>query len=55
MKYKLIKKLPFENSPGIGYISKPSLTADGKVHYWNGSWFYPEEHPEFWEKVAEKD
>jgi hypothetical protein len=54
MKYKLIKKLPFENSPEIGYISKPTTLKDG-AHYWNHNWFKPEEYPEYWEKVAEKD
>jgi hypothetical protein len=54
MKYKLIKKLPFENSPEIGYISKPTPEKDG-THYWNHNWFNPKEYPEYWEKVAEKD
>ena len=52
MKYKLIKKLPFENSPTIGYISTPKL-EDGS-HYWNHNWFQPENYPEFWEEVVEK-
>ena len=50
--YKLIKKLPFENSPEIGYISKP---VQNKLHYWKGNWYNPKDYPEFWEKVVEKD
>ena len=53
-KYKLIKKLPFENSPEIGYISKPKAGANG-AHYWNHNWFDPKDYPEFWEKAVEKD
>lgn len=55
MKYKLIKKLPFENSPQIGYISKPIFEDKPNQHYWNHSWFNPENHPEFWEKIVEKN
>ena len=55
MKYKLIKLLPFENSPKIGYTSQSHLSQKDKVHYWNGNWFNPENYPEFWEKVVEKD
>lgn len=54
MEYKLIKKLPFVNSPEIGYISKPIKNMD-RAHYWNMNWFYPEDYPEFWEKVFEKN
>jgi hypothetical protein len=56
MKYKLIKKLPFENSPKMGYISieKESLQSN-KSHSWMSLWFKPEQHPEFWEKIVEKD
>jgi hypothetical protein len=50
--YKLIKKLPFENSPEIGYISKPTREKDN-VHYWNHNWFQPKDYPEYWEKVKE--
>ena len=53
MKYKLIKLLPFENSPKIGYISSPNPLAEGKTHYWNRNWFNPENYPEFWEKVKD--
>jgi len=53
-KYKLIKKLPFEGSPEIGYISKPTLEKDN-AHYWNHNWFHPEDYPEYWEEVVEKD
>ena len=55
MKYKLIKLLPFENSPKIGYISSPNPLVKDKVHYWNGNWFNPKNYPEFWEEVVEKD
>ena len=55
MKYKLIKLLPFENSPKIGYISEPHCTQKDGAHYWNGLWFNPENYPEFWQKVVEKD
>ena len=55
MKYKLIKLLPFENSPKIGYISEPHCTQKDGAHYWNGLWFNPENYPEFWELVVEKD
>lgn len=50
--YKLIKELPFMNSPQIGYISKPK---DNSLHYWNHNWFDPVDYPEYWEKVEEKD
>lgn len=55
MKYKLIKLLPFENSPKIGYISEPHCAQKGGIHYWNHNWFNPKDYPEFWEKVVEKD
>lgn len=55
MKYKLIKLLPFENSPRIGYTSEPHLSQKDEDHYWNGLWFNPENYPEFWELVVEKD
>jgi hypothetical protein len=54
-KYKLIKKLPFENSPEIGYISEPHSTQKDNAHYWNHNWFHPKDFPEFWEEVVEKD
>ena len=54
MKYKLIKLLPFENSPKIGYTSQSHLSQKDKVHYWNGNWFNPENYPEFWEEVVVK-
>ena len=53
-KYKLIKKLPFEGSPEIGYISEEKMVGSG-IHYWNANWFDPANYPEFWELVAEKD
>lgn len=49
-KYKLVKKLPFINSPEVGYISTSRSNGE---HYWNHSWFHPEEYPEFWKKVEE--
>ena len=52
MKYKLIKLLPFENSPKIGHISSPNPLVKYKAHYWNGNWFNPKNYPEFWEKVV---
>jgi len=52
--YKLIKKLPFEGSPEIGYISTEKVGEAG-AHYWNHNWFYPEDFPEYWELVVEKD
>ena len=55
MKYKLIKLLPFENSPRIGYISQPHLSQKDEDHYWNGLWFNPENYPEFWQPVVEKN
>lgn len=51
-KYSLVKKLPFENSPEIGYIS---IEKSNGHHYWGGSWFNPVNHPEFWKEVIEKD
>ncbi len=54
-KYKLIKELPFENSPKIGYISKSHILREDSVHYYNGNWFYPDKYPEFWQEVVEKD
>lgn len=53
-KYKLIKKLPFEGSPPVGYISVEKEGEAG-AHYWNHNWFHPEDYPEFWELVVEKD
>lgn len=52
-KYELIKKLPFEGSPEIGYISRPKNNVGD--HYWSGNWFKPNEYPEFWEEIVEKD
>ena len=49
IEYKLIKKLLFEHSPQIDFISQPK---DDKMHYWNHCWFNPEEYSEFWEKVV---
>ena len=54
MKYKLIKLLPFENSPRIGYTYSPNPLVEDKAHHWNGDWFNPKNYPEFWELVVEK-
>lgn len=51
-KFKLIKKLPFEGSPDIGYISIEKLGENG-AHYWNHNWFHPENYPEFWLEIKE--
>ena len=51
-KYKLIKELPFDNSPEIGYVST-QLTGSNGVHYLLHNFFHPEEYPEFWEEVKE--
>lgn len=51
-KYKLIKEYP--GSPELGYISKPKFDSDPS-HYWSGNWFHPEDFPEFWGEVVEKD
>lgn len=52
-KFKLIKKLPFEGSPDIGYISTERLGEEG-AHYWNHNWFHPEDYPEYWQEVKEE-
>lgn len=54
MKYKLIKKLPFESSPEIGYISEEKMVGS-ELHYWNANWFDPANYPEFWKLIVEKD
>lgn len=54
-KYKLIKKLPFEFSPEVGYISSPTYPKrEPDVHYILGQSFIPKNYPEFWEEVIEK-
>ena len=50
MNYKLIKTYP--DSPELGYISKPKISKEKTGHYWSGSWFEPEDYPEFWEPCA---
>jgi len=50
--YKCKAKYP--GGPCVGYISKPHVAQDD-WHYSDGLWFHPEEFPEFWEKVVEKD
>ena len=54
VKYKLIKTLPFENSPELGYISKPTHPKE-PLHYWMGIWFNPKNYPEFWEEVVDNN
>jgi hypothetical protein len=51
--YKLIKKLPFENSPEIGYISKEIKGSKPLAHYWMGNWFDPKLYPEYWEVLKQ--
>ncbi|MDA3854964.1 MAG: hypothetical protein PF569_01800 [Candidatus Woesearchaeota archaeon] len=51
--YKLIKKLPFEDSPEIGYIST-SKSNINNIHCWNFNWFDPQKYPEFWEEIVEQ-
>ena len=48
-KYKLIKPLPFENSPKVGYVSYPNKNG---IHYWKGNPYKPESYPLFWKKVT---
>lgn len=52
-KYRLIKKYP--GSPELGYISKPHIAAPDNAHYWNHTWFYPTDYPEYWEEVKEPE
>lgn len=51
-KYKLIKKLPFDPSPELGFISEVKEPDSPRGHYWSGVWFNPEDFPEHWEKVS---
>lgn len=50
-KYKLIKCYP--GCPDLGYITKPHTKGDEGSHYWMGSWFNPQDFPEFWEEIIE--
>ncbi len=52
-KYRLIKKYP--GSPELGYISKPHIDVPDNAHYWNHTWFYPTDYPEYWEEVKEPE
>jgi hypothetical protein len=54
MKYQLLKLLPFENSPRIGFTIEPDKSYDNRYHI-NYLIFDPKIHPEFWEPVVEKD
>ena len=49
-KFKLIKKLPFKESPEIGYISN----SEDIYHNWNNISFNPMDYPEFWKEIIEK-
>ena len=50
MKYELIKKYP--GSPDLGFIAS---TKSDNAYYVNSNWIQPENYPEFWIKVIEKD
>jgi hypothetical protein len=50
MKYKLIKTYP--GSHKLGHIIAPQLDNG---YYVNSNWIQPENHPEFWQLVVEKD
>jgi len=50
MKYKLIKEYP--GSPILGTIVSPEMDD---AYYINSNWITPENYPEFWELVVEKD
>lgn len=52
-KYRLIKELPFEESPEVGYISEPMPPRE-PLHYWNHHWFDPAKYPEYWMEVSGK-
>lgn len=49
-KFKLIKKLPFKESPEIGYISD----SEDIYHKWNNISFFPKDYPEFWKEIIGK-
>lgn len=50
MNYKLIKDYP--GSPSLGFIASPKHDS---AYYVNSNWIQPENHPEFWELIVEKD
>jgi len=50
MKYKLIKEYP--GSPKLEFITSPKMD---NAYYVNSNWIQPENYPEFWELVIEKD
>lgn len=55
-KYKLIKEYP--GSPRLGTELTPKVDkedTDTNNFYWEGSWFNPNNYPEFWEEIIEKD
>lgn len=54
--YKCIRHYP--GGPDVGYISKPHKVqpeTDKNCHYYMHNWFNPEEFPEYWESVVDKD
>lgn len=54
-KYKLIKEYP--GSPSLGFILDKTWEVNYPLNYYliNGLTFNPNNHPEFWELVIEKD
>ena len=50
--FKLIKEYP--GSPELGYVLKP-LNNNTNQYYFRSQYIKPEDYPEFWEKVIEKD
>lgn len=55
-RYKLIREYP--GSPKLGKILKPKIEIENNNtnnYYWEGSWFNPENYPEFWQLMVEKD
>lgn len=50
MKYKLIKEYP--GSPKLSFVTSPK---NDNAYYVNSNWIQPENYPEFWEQVVEKD
>ena len=56
-KYKLIKELPFQDSPKLNFIldDKFKVGYSKNVYRIEGISFIPENYPEFWEEVVEKE
>lgn len=51
-KYKLIKEYP--GSPKLNYILKP-IKNNKQEYYINNMFINPEDYPEYWEEIIEKD